>query len=385
MDATCRRAPSSVPPLALSLVLISFGPTFAQAPVSRPKAIDVAICLDTSSSMDGLIGSAKHRLWDIVNELARVKPTPNLRVAVFSYGNNTYDPQTGWVRLEMPLTTDLDKISERLSKLSTSRTPGSTEYVGRVCRDAVEKLAWSADAGALKIIFVCGNEGAEQDPEVKLKPLAESAVRKGIIINTIFCGSPSDADAAGWKQFADLSEGRFVAIDQQRGTVAMATPMDKDLAVLSAKLNGTFCFAGKDAKLLAENQARQDDNALRLGIPAAASRAESKGGALYRFQAEDLVEKLKQDPKFDVRKVAVDDLPDGLKKLTPDQRDKHVRDLLARREELQKQINDLAKKRAAFIEAETKKNTSAAVKSFDEALREVVREQASKKGFGIQR
>jgi hypothetical protein len=137
--------------------------------------------------------------------------------------------------------------------------------------------------------------------------------------------------------------------------------------------------------LLRENQARQDDNALRLGVPAAASRAESKGGALYRFEDHDLVEKLKNDPKFDVRKVSEDELPDDLKKLSPEQREKHVRRLLVQREELQKQINELAKQRDAFIQTESKKSTSAADKSLDQAMREVIREQAAKKGIEIRK
>jgi hypothetical protein len=247
----------------------------------------------------------------------------------------------------------------------------------------VERLKWSDDPKALRVIFVCGNESAEQDPVVKLKPLAETAVRKGIIINTIYCGNPADADAAGWKEFARLSEGRFAAIDQDRSTASIATPQDKELAELSAKLNTTYCFAGKDAKALAENQRLQDENALRLGQPAAASRAQSKAGGLYRFEGQDLVERLRQDAKFDVKKVPVEELSEEMKKMTPTQRDKHVRDLLARREELQKQIADLAKKREAYLEAERKQNPNAADKAFDAAVRGALREQAKKKGLEI--
>src|SRR5207302_1825239 len=101
--------------------------------------------------------------------------------------------------------------------------------------------------------------------------VAEAAVRKGIVVNTIFCGNPSDKDAPGWKEFARLSEGRFAAIDQDRGIVTVATPHDKELVELSAQLNRTYCFTGKDAKALADNQRRQDENALRLGAPTAAS------------------------------------------------------------------------------------------------------------------
>jgi len=365
----------------LALVLCS-GPAGADE-AAKPKVVQVAICLDTSSSMDGLIDSAKRKLWDVVNDLARAKPTPDLRVALYSYGNNAYDRTAGWVRQEIDLTADLDRVSEKLSALKATKVPNSDEYVARVCRDAVERLKWSDDPKALKAIFVCGNESAEQDPEVKLKAVAEAAVRKGIIINTIYCGNPSDADAPGWKEFARLPEGRFAAIDQDRGTVTVATPHDKELAELGARLNGTFCFAGKDAKALAENQRRQDENALQLGAPTAASRAESKAGGLYRFDGQDLVERLRQDPKFDIKKVPEAELPDQLQKMTPKAREKHVKKLSGEREEIQKKINELATKREAYIQAELKKRPSATDRAFDEAIRGALRDQAKTKGIDI--
>jgi hypothetical protein len=369
--------------LALALLAFSMSGPAAAAEPSKARVVDLAICLDTSSSMDGLIDSAKQKLWDIVNDLARAKPTPDLRVAVYSYGNNAYDAKTGWVRLEIGLTTDLDKVSEKLVALKATKISGSDEYVGRVCRDAIERLDWSKDTAALRVIFVCGNESAEQDPEVKLKPLAEMAVKRDVVINTIDCGNPADADAAGWKEFARLSEGRFAAIDQDRGIVNIATPHDKELAELSGKLNSTFCFVGKDAKALAENQRRQDDNVLQLGAGTAASRAESKAGGLYRFEGQDLVGRLRQDPKFDVKKLAAEELSDELKKMTPEEREKHVRGLLAKREELEKQIGELAKKREAYVQAELKKNPNAADRAFDEAVKNALRDQAKKKGLDI--
>lgn len=74
------------------------------------QSIDLVICLDVSGSMNGLIDSAKLRLWDVVNELARIKPTPNLRVGLYSYGATKYDPATGWVRKDVDLTEDLDEV-----------------------------------------------------------------------------------------------------------------------------------------------------------------------------------------------------------------------------------------------------------------------------------
>src|SRR3954454_17546265 len=127
--------------LLLALVLAALAAPAAQpadppaATASRP--IDVTICLDVSSSMDGLIASAKHRLWVIVNDLARADPTPDLRVAVYSYGHNGYDPKTGWVRQEVDLPTDLDEVYRKLVALSANTIRGGDEYVARVCRDAL--------------------------------------------------------------------------------------------------------------------------------------------------------------------------------------------------------------------------------------------------------
>ena len=95
-------------------------------------------------------------------------------------------------------------------------TQGGTEYVARVTRDALAGLNWSTERDALKIIFVCGNEPADQDKEILLKNVAQTACLQGVIVNTIYCGNINDADARSWRQFATLAEGRFATIDQTR-------------------------------------------------------------------------------------------------------------------------------------------------------------------------
>jgi hypothetical protein len=137
--------------------------------VDRTKAapvVDVVLCLDVSSSMNELIDSAKVKLWDIVNDLGKVKPTPKLRVGLYSYGHLNYDAKAGWVRKEVDLTTDLDTVYQKLNGLAIY---GGNELVGRVCRDALVQQKWSEDKRALKMIFVCGNEAADQDREVSLE------------------------------------------------------------------------------------------------------------------------------------------------------------------------------------------------------------------------
>src|SRR4051794_2004633 len=80
----------------------------ARPEVQKPRDVDVVICLDVSGSMQGLIDSAKNKLWDIVNEMAKIKPAPSLRVALYSYGHDRYDAKVGWVKKDLDLTTDLD-------------------------------------------------------------------------------------------------------------------------------------------------------------------------------------------------------------------------------------------------------------------------------------
>ncbi len=39
------------------------------------RPVDVVIALDTSGSMQNLLDATRARIWDVVNELGRMKPT----------------------------------------------------------------------------------------------------------------------------------------------------------------------------------------------------------------------------------------------------------------------------------------------------------------------
>src|SRR4051812_46021230 len=119
--------------------------------------IQMAILLDTSSSMDGLIDQTRSQLWTIVNEFitaTRAGKKPELQVALYEYGKPTLGAESGFIRQIVPLTTDLDKISQELFALKTN---GGDEYCGWVIRTAVDQLAWSKAAQDLKVIFIAGN------------------------------------------------------------------------------------------------------------------------------------------------------------------------------------------------------------------------------------
>ena len=178
----------------------------------RP-AVDVAILLDTSNSMDGLIDQAKTQLWTIVQQFARAEKngkTPSLRVSVFEYGNSGLPASEGYIRQVVQLTDDLDNVSEALFSLKTN---GGDEYCGTVISEALKRLAWSNKDNSYKAIFIAGNEPFTQG-SVDYRESCKSAIEKGVVVNTIHCGDYDTGISTKWKDGADLAEGEYMNIDQ---------------------------------------------------------------------------------------------------------------------------------------------------------------------------
>lgn len=369
---------------AVLLAAATAGRAAAPDTVQAGKTIDVVICLDTSNSMDGLIESAKAKLWTIVNDLAKIQPTPTLRVALYHYGNDNLDPKTGWVSKEIDLTMDLDEVYKKLTAL---KTRGGTEFVARVCRDALNDLKWSNDKDALRMIFVCGNEPADQDKDVNLESVAEIAKKKGVFVNAIYCGPANHPETTRWKDFATMAGGKYSNIDQDKtkSQVAIKTPYDAELLKFNEKLNSTYVvYGGKDGESKKENQSAQDSNAARAAPGAAFDRLATKNTKLYRCDSWDLVDRMKNDPTFDIKSIKEEELCEELRKIKPEERAAYVKKKAAERDEMRKQIDELNAKRGKFIQEEMKKQPkSAGDKAFDEAMKSAIRDLAGQKGIKI--
>ena len=195
--------------------------------VSSDQNIMLALLLDTSNSMDGLIDQAKSQLWKIVNELAAAKcndgSRPRIRIALYEYGNDGLPSSEGYIRQVSPLTDDLDLISERLFAL---KTYGGNEFCGQVIKTSLNQLAWSASQADLKMIFIAGNEPFTQG-EVPYRVACSLAKDKDVIVNTIFCGDFNEGVGTSWKSGADLTGGTYMSIEQNRRTVYVPNPMTK--------------------------------------------------------------------------------------------------------------------------------------------------------------
>jgi hypothetical protein len=362
------------------LAVLFFGPVNAeslQVDSAKPRQIDVVIALDVSTSMDGLIESAKQRLWDIVNELGRAQPQPDLRLAILSYGNPAYGAQSGYVRVDLPFTRDLDAVSKTLFEFTTN---GGDEYVARVIQTAVTDLSWSKDPGALRVLFVAGNEGAQQDPQIAILQATTAAARNGITVNTIYCGDESDGDAPGWRQVATSTNGIFASINQNAAAVAnISTPMDQELAELNKELNDTYVAFGVNGSIARENQIEQDREVANMSAPAMASRAASKASPLYRSESWDLVDAVQSGKSLE--DVAVKDLPDEMQEMETEQRAAYVEEKAKQRAEVQGRMQVLADDRQDYIKRERAKLDDSDEKGLDEVIQEGLRTLAEEKGF----
>lgn len=351
------------------------------APIVKPdepaRTIDLAICLDTSGSMSGLINAARQKLWDIVSELSLAKPAPKLRVALLTYGSPGYEAPS-FVRVQTELIDDLDTVFEKLMALGTS---GGQEYVGWVLNDALTELDWTDSKDALKIMFVAGNESADQAKETHdFRKVCATAIAQDIIVNSIYCGNPADNIAPGWREVAQLADGSYAAIDQDNGTVVIATPFDDKIAELGSKLNTTYVAYGAEGQAGMSNQVKQDSNAASLNASNLAVRNIVKAQTQYFNGRWDLVD-ARTSKDFDLAKIEKKDLPEEMQKMSLEEQNVHLDKMEAERKDVQKQINGLASQRRDFIQTERKKQIAEGDNSFDSAVLNAVRSQAEKKNF----
>jgi len=349
-----------------------------ELPGREKPLVQMAILLDTSSSMSGLISQAKTELWAIVNEFIfanRGGVAPEVQVALYEYGKSSLPQKEGWIRLIVPFTTDLDKLSQELFALKTN---GGNEYCGWVIKEATADLQWSDSPNDLKVIFIAGNEPFTQGP-VDYRQSCKTAIGKNIVINTIHCGSANQGLSGKWKDGAALADGRYLNIDQNRRIVHIAAPQDKKISELSIKLNETYIAYGAKGEDYYERQSRQDTNASAASEAAAIQRAVTKASRNYRNDDWDLIDAIRND-KVKLEDVKEEELPENMRKMSAKEKQAYVEGRLKERAEIQKQIQQLNDQRKKYVAEEMKKQ-QAGTKTLGSAIIQAVREQAKKKNF----
>ena len=342
-------------------------------PTPEKQFIKVALLLDTSNSMDGLIDQAKAQLWEIVNELSYAKCNevkPNLEIALYEYGNNNLNGQEGYIRKVLSFSNDLDEISKQLFSLTTN---GGEEYCGYVINTSLEQLDWGSDAKDLKLIFIAGNEPFNQG-SVSYEKAAEIACGKEVTVNTIFCGDYNLGVSTFWKHGADLGHGDYMAINSDQATVHVPSPYDDKIMELNTRLNKTYVAYGTQGKQKMMLQAEQDSNASDYSEANAVSRTVSKSSHLYKNSSWDLIDAA-EDKNFDIKKINKDLLPEDLKGKSDAEIESYIGKKKAEREKIKEEIQGLNIKREEFLSTQKTDN------QLENAMLNALKSQAKKKNY----
>ncbi|MGJ8645043.1 MAG: VWA domain-containing protein [Luteolibacter sp.] len=353
------------------------------APVDNPDAenrIQIALLLDTSNSMDGLIDQAKTQLWKVVNtfiDAERDGKAPFVEVALYEYGNNTNAVGNDWIRLVSPLTRDLDKLSRDLFALKTN---GGEEYCGAVIQRALGDLAWDTRESTYKVIFIAGNEPFTQG-RVDARSACKEALTKGIIINTIHCGDRQEGINGSWHDGAALAGGDFLVIDQDKAVAHIDAPQDDRISELSGKLNDTYLGYGKQREEAKANQEMADkDAAANKKEGADVQRAVTKASGNYSNANWDLCDALREK-KINPAELDAEELPEEMKSLAPAERKAYIEKVANKRTAIQEEIKQLNKEREDHVATELKKLADEGDKTLDQAMIEATRKQASERGY----
>ena len=341
------------------------------------QTIKVALLLDTSNSMDGLINQAKAQLWEIVNELSYAKygiQKPDLEIALYEYGNDHLESSDGFVKQVLAFNSDLDEISEKLFSLTTN---GGKEYCGQVISTSLKELAWGENNNDLRLIFIAGNEPFTQG-KINYKEAILDTKEKDVIINTIFCGNYTQGISEMWKDGANLGGGDYMTINQNKKVIHITTPYDNDIIILNKKLNKTYIYFGNKGAVQYEKQAMQDKNATKFSSSVSVGRAISKSNRFYKNSSWDLIDK-SEDEIIDYSEIKRIDLPKDLQKMSDIELKGHVEKLKEERLLIKKRVNQLDKKRRTFIAKKQQKSTKE--NELESVIINAIKKQATKKNY----
>lgn len=353
----------------------------AQAILDKEKTpnntVKIALLLDTSNSMDGLINQAKAQLWDIVNKFTHAKcgnqGAPNLQIALYQYGNDNLSSREGYIQQVLGFSDDLDEISEKLFSLTTN---GGEEYCGKVIQTALGQLDWGKNPDNLKMMFIAGNEPFTQG-KLNYEDAAINAKEKDVIVNTIFCGDYQQGIHTQWKHGATLTGGEYTAIDHNRKVVHINTPYDDVIIKLNSKLNKTYISYGTLGKKKIQIQLDQDDNAMEMEEAVAVKRAVSKSSRLYKNSKWDLVDAYAEGTVA-LGNINSDELPSELKNKTPNEIESYILEKKEERKKIQKEIQELNAKREIYIAKNHKENSK---DDLEGAMLEAIEKQAAQKNY----
>ncbi len=340
----------------------------------QPK-IQVAILLDVSGSMDGLIDQAKAQLWNMVSVMGKAKcneAVPQIEIALYEYGRDNNNIKQGFVKQLSPFTTDLDQLSQKLFSLQTN---GGEEYCGHVIYSSINELNWDTATSHYKVVFIAGNEDFLQG-DISFTKACTAAKQKGVIVNTIYCGDRMNGVKEHWNLGGECGNGSYTNINKDAKLDDVETPYDSLLFSLNDKLNGTYIGYGYNNIAGSVAQVHTDKLNIQFNRSAAIKRIAVKGKKeLYKNGSWDLID---AGAEGLMAKVDVKTLPDSLQKKTKEELEVVVKAKSIERNNVQKEIAEASTKRDAYIKAAKSKENNQSTATLETEIEKIIKQQASR-------
>ena len=345
------------------------------------KRVEVVFVLDTTGSMSGLINAAQEKIWSIASTLAQAQQAPEISMGLVAYR----DRGDAYVTQVIDLNRDLDSMYAKLMDFAADGGGDGPEAVNEALEAAIHRMSWSQDQSTYKVVFLVGDAPPHMDyqDDVKYPQVVAAAAAKGIVVNTIQCGSMGDT-VAPWQHIASLGSGRYFTVEQAGSAVAIATPFDSQMATLSAELDATRLYYGSDEqrRLMAakvEATERLNEEASVAALARRGAFNVSEAGASNLLGESELVGDVASG-RVDIAAVPAAQLPAAVAALPVEEQRALLAETAQKRAELQRQIASLAAERDAYIEDEIEA-AGGARDSLDQQIYEAVREQAAPLGL----
>lgn len=363
------------------IALSSFVSNSSKVKTNKPAEpkIQVAILLDVSGSMEGLIEQAKAQLWNMVNTLGKAKcdgtVSPKIEIALYEYGRSNNDVKAGYVKQINGFISDLDSLSENLFSLTTN---GGDEYCGQVIYTSLQQLQWDAAPENYKVIFIAGNEDFLQG-SLHYSRACTEAKNKGVIVNTIYCGDKMQGIREHWNLAGECGNGSFTNINQNAREEEIPTPYDSLLITMNGSLNSTYVSYGYAGAAYSAKQYKMDQKNAAASKKQEMARIKTKANSkVYDNSKWDLVD---ANAKGTLDEVIADKdaLPDSLKNKTKEEIKVIVEEKAKQRAVVNQQILELSAKRDAYIAEERKKMANSKQENtLETEVEKIIKEQAKR-------
>jgi len=350
------------------------------ANIEHPK-IEVVFVLDTTGSMSGLIDAAKEKIWSIASTMASAQNAPDIKMGLVAFR----DRGDEYITKNVALSSDLDSMYAQLMDFEADGGGDTPESVNQALDDAVNKMTWSQDQQTYKVVFLVGDAPAHMDyqDDMKYPEIMAQAKKNGIIINTIQAGQDNQT-TRHWQQIASLGKGQYFQVEQAGNAVAIASPFDKEMAQLSAKLDATRLYYGdkeekaKQASKVAaarklHKEASDESRARRAEFNAAPS------GKTNFLGDGELVDAISSG-YIDLSSIKNEDLPVSIQAMPVAEQELVIKQKAQERDVLEKEMKVLAEKRSDYLKKEVEE-AGGKKDSLDSKIYSSIWSQAKEKGI----